>query len=180
MKTVRDRYGLLAEFDSPDRLLAAAQAARERGYTHVEAYAPFPVDGLAESLGATPRRIAPLMLLGGIIGAVAIYAIQYYSAVVDYPINVGGRPFDSWPAFVPPALEMAVLGAALAGAIGTLLRDGLPRFHHPLFGIARFERASCDRFFLCIRASDPHFKAEATRRFLQDLAPEELAEVAIS
>ncbi|HUH94338.1 MAG TPA: DUF3341 domain-containing protein [Casimicrobiaceae bacterium] len=173
------RYGLLAEFGSGDRLIRAAREAVAAGYTQVEAYAPLHLEGLSETLHGSPRiRIALLMLLGAITLGVATYAVQYYAAVFDYPINVGGRPLDSWPAFIPPAVEMTLLGAALAGVIGTLLLDGLPRFHHPLFDVPRFAHASSDGFFLCIRAGDPRFEPKATRRFLSGIDALEVSEVA--
>jgi hypothetical protein len=173
------RYGLLAEFRSGEGLLHAARAVAAAGYTDVEAYAPLHLEGLSEALHGGPRmRIPRLMLLGAIVFGAATYFVQYYAAVFNYPINVGGRPLDSWPAFIPPAVEMTVLGAALAGVIGTFVLDGLPRFHHPLFDVPRFVRASSDGFFLCIRASDPRFEVEATRRFLANIEALEVSEVA--
>jgi hypothetical protein len=174
----RVRYGLLAEFGSGERLLHAAREAMAAGYTEVEAYAPLHLEGLSETLHGRPRvRIPLLMLLGAIVFGAATYFVQYYAAVFNYPINVGGRPLDSWPAFIPPAVEMTVLGAALAGVIGMYLLDRLPRFHHPLFDVPAFARASSDAFFLCIRASDPRFEVEAARRFLSGIDALEVSEV---
>lgn len=170
-------YGLLLEFDSADQLLKATRYAREHGFCELEAYSPFPVEGLAEALGATRSRVPLLVLIGGILGAFFGYFIQYYSAVIAYPINVGGRPYHSWPAFVPVTVELTILGAALAGVIGTLFLNRLPRFHHPMFNAARFDLASRDRFFLCLKASDPRYGKEDTRVFLEKLEPLSISEV---
>ena len=170
-------YGLLLELDSAEALLDAARHARAHGLCELEAYSPFPVEGLAEALDATRSRVPLLVLIGGILGAVAGYFIQYYSAVIDYPINIGGRPFHSWPAFIPVAVELTILGAALAGVVGALILNGLPRFYHPVFNAAHFERASQDRFFLCLKASDPRYGRQETRRFLEELRPLAISEV---
>ena len=170
-------YGLLLEFDSAEALLDATRRAHAHGMRELEAYSPFPIEGLAEALGTSRNRVPLLVLVGGILGAVFGYFIQYYSAVIDYPINVGGRPYHSWPAFIPVAVELIILGAALAGVIGTLVLNGLPRFHHPVFNAARFERASRDRFFLCVKAIDPRYTEQDTRRFLEELRPLAISEV---
>lgn len=172
------RYGLLAEFDNAERLLSAAARARQEGkYTAIEAYSPFPVPGMTEALDHRPDHIPLFVLLGAICGGVGTFALEWYSAVIDYPINVGGRPTDSWQAFLPPAIEMTVLFAVVFGVLGMLLRNGLPRLHHPLFGVAAFERASSDRFFLLLRADDPRFDAQTAHAFLQSLAPVSISEV---
>jgi len=164
-----DIYGLLAEFGSPNELLQAAQETKRRGYRRVDAYSPFPIEGLAESLGMHRTRLPFLVLLGGIIGGLSGYGMQYYASVFSYPLNVGGRPLHSWPAFVPVTFELTILGAALTAVIGMLMLNGLPRPYHPLFGIDAFARATQDRFFLCIEAVDPLFDRSATREFLQSL-----------
>jgi hypothetical protein len=172
-------YGVLAEFASAEQLLTAV--ARARSETHhaiLEAYSPLPIEGLVEALG--PRkadRIPFWMLLGAILGGAGTFALEWYAAVWNYPINVGGRPTGSWPAFLPPAIEMTVLGAALFGVLAMLIGNGLPRWHHPLFAVESFGRASNDRFFLLLRAVDPAFDARGAREFLQTLTPLTIREV---
>lgn len=163
--------GWLAQFADADALLAAALCLRAQGYTHLEAYTPFAVEGLAEALGPVRNRIPLLVLLGGLCGGFGTLALEYYSAVIDYPIDVGGRPNASWPAFIPAALEMTILFAALFGIIGMLVANGLPRLNHPLFGVPRFEAASRDGFFLWLRAEEVRFDAEKARADLARLAP---------
>jgi hypothetical protein len=164
-------YGMLAEFRSSEALLAAARKARELGYTRIEAYAPFPIEGLAEATGFRRNWIPAIVLAGGVVGGLGGYFMQWYSAVISYPINSGGRPAHSWPAFIPATFELTILVAALAGVAGMLLLNGLPRLHHPLFNVREFELASRNRFFLCVRAAAPKFEARATRDFLQHLDP---------
>jgi hypothetical protein len=171
------RHALLAEFASAGQLIDAVRRARAERYGAIEAYSPFPIEGLADALGKTRDRVPLLMLLGAIAGGVGTFALEWYSAVFDYPLNIGGRPTGSWQAFLPPAIEMTVLGAALFGVIAMLVGNGLPRLHHPLFGAAAFERASDDRFFLLLRADDPHFDAARAREFLDALAPLTISEV---
>jgi hypothetical protein len=160
-------HGCLAQFASVPTLLAAVKQLRMDGYTRLEAYTPFAVDGLAEALGPVRNRIPLLMLLGGLAGGLGMLALQYYAAVIDYPIDVGGRPDASWPAFIPAALEMTILFAALAGIIGMLVGNGLPRLNHPLFDSERFEAASRDGLFVLLRADDPRYEID---RVLHDLA----------
>jgi len=164
-------YGLLAEFKDADALVAAATRTRDEGYARVDAYAPFSVPGLPEAVGFRRDRVALVTLIGGIIGGGGIYFLQWYSAVVNYPINSGGRPFNSWPAFIPPTFECTVLGAALFAFFGYLLLSGLPKLHHPIFNAKEFDLATRSRFFLCIEALDPKFEREATERFLSSLDP---------
>jgi hypothetical protein len=172
-------HGVLAEFASAEQLLAAVTRARtETSHAILEAYSPLPIEGLVEALG--PRktdRIPFWMLLGAIAGGIGTFALEWYAAVWNYPINVGGRPTGSWPAFLPPAIEMAVLGAAVFGVLAMLIGNGLPRWHHPLFAVDRFGRASNDRFFLLIRAVDPDFDAQRAHEFLQTLTPLMVREV---
>lgn len=161
-------YGALAELASPAALLAAAQTAGRHGYSHVEAFSPFPVEGLAKVLGRRDRRVLRLGLIGGIVGAIVGFGMQVYTNY-DYPINVGGRPLYAWPAFLMVGLWITILGAALAAGLGMLALNRLPRLNHPLFAASRFHLASRDRFFLCIRSTDPQFSAEETPRFLTGL-----------
>jgi hypothetical protein len=170
-------YGLLAEFPSAESLCAAARHVRARGYTRVEAYAPFAIEGLDEIVGARTGWIAPITLLGGLLGGAGTYFLQWYAAVVDYPLNIGGRPLHSWPAFIPATFEITILGAALAAVVAMLVANGLPRLHHPLFEVEEFELASRNRFFLCLPAHDPVFAPGPARRLLQGLQPLLLREV---
>jgi len=170
-------YGLLAEFEHPHELLAAAATARDAGYRRVEAYSPIPLEGMTEALGTVPTQLPRLTLLGGLLGAAVGYALQYWVAVIEYPLNVGGRPLHSWPAFLPIVFELAVLGASLTAVLGMLALNGLPRPHHPLFAVPEFRLASRDRFFLCIEARDAKFDLDQTRSFLSELHPKSLIEV---
>jgi hypothetical protein len=170
-------YGLLAEFAGPTELLAAARRAYEAGFRHIDAYSPFPVEGLAEELGFHKTRLPWLVFLGGLIGCVGGFFLQYYAMVIDYPFNVGGRPLNSWPMFIPVTFELTILGAALFAVLGMLALNGLPMPYHPVFHVPRFALASRDRFFLCIEATDPKFDREETARFLAELQPSELTEV---
>jgi hypothetical protein len=170
-------YGLLAEFDSPADLLRASRAAFGEGYRRMEAYSPFPVEDLADALGQRPSKLPLVVLFGGILGGLAGYCLQYYVEVIGYPKNIGGRPFHSWPAFIPVTFECTVLGAALSAVLGMLALNGLPMPYHPLFHIPSFARASRDGFFLSIKADDPKFDIEATTRFLKGLDPRDVQEV---
>jgi hypothetical protein len=170
-------YAMVAEFADPTSLLAAVRACRAR-YANVDAYAPYAVDGLAEALGFRRNRVPLVTLIGGFAGGAGIYALQWYSAVIDYPINSGGRPIDSWPVFVIPTFELAVLGAALAAFIGMLALNGLPRLRHPIFNARDFDLASRNRFFVAVRATDPAFDADDVRRMLEALHPIRVVEVA--
>lgn len=164
-------YGMLAEFRDGDALLDAARAARADGWPEVEAYAPFAVEGLDEAVGMRGNRVPLLALLGGIAGGVGTYFLQWYSAVVDYPVNIGGRPLHSWPAFLPATFEITILGAALAAGIGMLALNGLPRLYHPLFALEEFESATRNRFFLCLRARGLGFDQARAGAFLHSLDP---------
>ncbi|HYG78433.1 MAG TPA: DUF3341 domain-containing protein [Planctomycetota bacterium] len=170
-------YGIMAEFDSPEHLIEAVRRVREEGYQKIEAYTPFPVEGLAAALGYTHTGIPTLVLLGGIAGAIFGYGLQYWTMVIDYPLNIGGRPLHSWPAFIPSTFETTVLFAALTAVLGMLFMNGLPTPYHPVFNVPRFALASNDRFFLCVQARDPRFEPEATKNFLQTLKPREVSEV---
>ncbi len=170
-------YGLMAEFDDVQQLVEAARRTREAGYRDYDAYTPIPVEELAEVMHAHDTRLPWLVLAGGILGGLGGYALQYWTSVLDYPINVGGRPLHSWPAFIPPAFETTILGAALFCVLGMLALNGLPMPYHPVFNVPRFALSSRDRFFLCIEATDPIFHPESTRRFLERFGPREVSEV---
>ena len=177
MSEYPDLYGLMAEFDSPDALLEAARRAYGTGYRKLNAYAPFPVHGLAEAVGHRRTRLPLIVLIGGIVGGVGGYLLQYWTMAIDYPLNVAGRPLNSWPAFIPVTFETTVLFAALSAVFGMLALNGLPQPYHPVFNAPSFHMASRDRFFLCIRAADPYFDRVETRRFLESLGPKDVAEV---
>ena len=164
-------YGLMAEFDTPEALLEAAQRAYASGYRRMDAYSPFPVDGLAEAVGFRHTHLPLIVLIGGILGGVGGFLLQYWISVIDYPVNVGGKPYNSWPAFIPVTFETTVLAAALTAVLAMLALNGLPMPYHPVFNVDRFALASRDQFFLCIEATDPNFDSENTRRFLEGLAP---------
>jgi hypothetical protein len=172
-----DYFGILAEFADADKLVSAAREVHKAGYRQVEAYSPLPVEGLAEALGFRRTRLPQVVLAGGIVGFFAGWALQYYATVVAYPLNVGGRPVNSWPSFIPVIFEMTVLFAALFAVLGMLAMNGLPRPYHPLFAIPKFGRASQDRFFLLILARDSLFHPTTTRQFLERLDPREVNDV---
>lgn len=167
----------MAEFETTDELLAAAAKARDAGYRKMDAYAPFPVHGLREALGVPKTKLPYLIFLGGAVGGLSGYFMQYFAMAIHWPMNVGGRPTHSWPNFIPITFEMTVLFASLTAFICIIVLNGLPQPYHPVFNVARFERASTDRFFLCIEASDPKFDVTATRTFLQGLSCHSVAVV---
>ena len=164
-------YGLLAEFEEADAVLDAARKAYAAGYRQMNAYTPFPLEGLSAALGQKPTRLPWLVLAGGILGGCSGYFMLYYACVISYPINVGGRPLHSWPSFMPITFEMTVLGAAFAAFLGMLALNGLPHPNHPLFAVPAFSLATRNRFFLCIQVRDPQFHLEQTRRFLEEMSP---------
>lgn len=172
-------YGLMAEFDNSDALLAAARGVRDAGYTKIDAYTPMPIHGLGEAVGFRDKdnKVAPAVLTGGIIGLLVGAGLQYWTSVIAYPMNIGGRPYNSWPMFVPPAFETTILFAAFAAVFGMLAMNGLPQPYHPVFNAPRFHLASQERFFLVVEAADPKFEADGTRRLLDSLEPKEIVEV---
>ena len=162
-------YGLMAEFDSPEALLEAGRRAFAAGFRKMDAYSPFPVDGLAEAIGFHHTRVPLIVLIGGIIGCLVGFYLQYWVAVIDYPLNIGGRPLNSWPSFIPVTFELTILIAALFAFFGVLALNRLPMPYHPVFNVERFQLASRNRFFLCIEAVDSNFEPERTRRFLDEI-----------
>ena len=164
-------YGLLAEFKHPEDLVECARRARERGYKRMDGFSPFPVEHLAEELGSHGTRVPAIALAGGLIGGIGGYLMQYLSAAAFYPINVGGRPFHSWPSFIIVTFEMTILSAGLFTVFGMLALNGLPKPHHPVFAVPQFSLATDDGFFFCIEAADPQFDPDKTRSFLQELNP---------
>jgi hypothetical protein len=166
--TERLPFGILAEFETPEQLIAAARNAVAAGYRRMDTYTPMPVHGLAEILGVKRAAVARIVLTGGILGCIGGYALQYYMTVMSYAHNVGGRPVHSWPAYIPVTFETTVLCASLAAVLGMLALNGLPMPYHPVFNVPAFNRASQDRFFLCIQSDDPEFDLEKTRVFLEN------------
>jgi hypothetical protein len=172
-------HGLMAEFDDANALVLAAASARDAGYRRMDAYSPFPIEELHDALGSHHSRLPLIVLIGGLVGCVAGFLLQYWASAIAYPINVGGRPFNSWPAFIPVTFECTILGAALSAVLGMLALNGLPMPYHPVFNVPRFALASRNRFFLCIEARDAKFELEGTRQFLETLKPREVSAVAM-
>lgn len=172
-----DVYGLVARFESPEALLQAAHQTREAGYTATDCHTPIPVHGLAEALGMKRSKLASLVLAGGILGGLGGFYLQYWISAVTYPLNVGGRPYFSWPAFIPVIFECIILGAALTTILSLLVLNKLPEPYHSVFNTPDFDRASNDGFFLAIEAADPNYDAKKTRSFLEGLKPMAVHEV---
>ena len=171
-------YGVVAEFPTPHELIHAVEKTREAGYRRIEAYTPFPVEGLAEALALKRNNVPLITLIGGLTGGLGGFFFQYWVSVIAYPLNIGGRPLNSWPAFIPVTFELTVLGAALSAVFGMLALNGLPRPHHPLFNVKRFvKHAASDRFYLCIEARDPKFSLADSSRFLHGLKATHVSEV---
>ena len=164
-------YGLAAEFATSEHLLTAAKRLREAGYRRLDAYTPFAMEGLTEVLRAADKRLPIIVLIGGVLGGIVTFALQYYGWVINYPLNVGGRPLNSWPAFLVPSIVLTILSAALTAFIAMLARNRLPRPYHPLFNTPGFDRSSQDRFFLCVQAEDARFDKVATWQALLDCRP---------
>jgi hypothetical protein len=171
-------YGLMAEFTHHEALLAAAERTYAEGYRRLDAYTPFPIHGLSEALGRRRTAVPLIVLLGGMTGGLGGYFMQWYAMGIDYPLNIGGRPLHSWPAFIPITFELTILCAALSAIIGMLALNRLPEPYHPVFNVPEFRRASLDRFFLCIEATDPKFNLSDTRAFLESFRPQSIREVA--
>ena len=171
-------YGLLAEFDNPEELIQAVRRARAAGYRRMDAYTPFPVEHLVEELGFRRTALPLVVFIGGLVGCAGGFFLQYWISAIDYPLNIGGRPLNSWPAFIPVTFEMTILIAALSAVLGMLAMNGLPMPYHPLFNSPRFALASRNRFFLCIEAGDKQFNREGTAKFLSELKPKGVSEVA--
>ncbi len=170
-------HGLIAEFSDRHELLTAAQRAYDAGYRRMDAYSPFPIEGLAEAIGRKRTAIPFIVLCGGIVGGLGGYLMEWYAMKVDYPLNIGGRPLHSWPMFIPITFELTVLVASLSAVIGMLALNKLPEPYHAVFNAPGFERASTDKFFLCIESRDPKFDLSSTKKFLEALNPESVSEV---
>jgi hypothetical protein len=170
-------YGLMAEFETPSQLVAAAHAVHAAGYKKVEAYSPYPIEEVSEALDHHKSKMPLLVLGGGLFGMAAGFGLAYWSSVIEYPMNIAGKPFNSWPAFIVPTFETTILFAALTAVFGMLALNGLPMPYHPVFNVPAFARASRDRYFLCIEAEDAKYDTADTRRFLETLRPVEVTEV---
>jgi hypothetical protein len=170
-------YGVMGEFETPEKLLHAAEKVREAGYRRFEAYSPFPLEGLSEAMGLKRNLVPLITLIGGLTGGIGGFGFQYWASAIAYPMNIGGRPLNSWPAFIPVTFELTILGAALSAVFGMLALNKLPQPHHPVFNVHRFSHATTDRFFICIEARDPKFHLADTARFLQGLQAHHVSEV---
>ena len=170
-------YGVIAEFNDPQTLLDAANAVREKGYTSVDAFSPFPIHGLAEAVGFHKTRLSTIVLGMGILGGIGGFFMCWYANVISYPLNIGGKPLNSWPAWIPITFECTILLAAFGAVFGMLALNGLPMPYHPVFNVRRFDSASRDKFFLVIQARDPQFRLEEARSFLETLGPREVTDV---
>lgn len=171
-------FGLMAEFGGPRRLIRAIEAAREAGYTEMDAFTPYPIEEVWEALGHHKSKLPAIVLGGGILGALLGFGLQYWTSVIAYPLNIGGRPLNSWPAFIPITFEMTILVATFFAVLGMFALNGLPQPYHPVFNVERFALASRDRYFLCVGAWDPIFDRQATAEFLKNQQPDEVSEVA--
>ena len=170
-------YGMMAEFDTPVALVEAAKRTYQAGYKRIDAYTPFPVEGLAEEIGFHRDEVPLVVLIGGMVGGLTGYLMQYWMSAVAYPLNIGGKPYHSWPAFIVITFEMTILFAGISAVFGMLALNGLPMPYHPVFNVPRFTRASRDRFFLVVFSSDVKYDPAATRQFLESLDPRSVSEV---
>lgn len=177
MRPKTETYGMMAEFDDAQTLVDAANRAREAGYSQLDAFTPFPVEGLHEAIGFHHTRLPLVVLVGGIIGFVTGFGMQYFAQVIHYPLNIGGKPLNSWPAWIPITFELTILFAAFAAIFGMLALNGLPQPYHPVFNVSRFVFATRDQFFLLIEARDPKFRRDETKEFLRSLRPLEVSDV---
>lgn len=170
-------YGLMAEFDNPTDVIVAAKRAYAAGYRRMDAYSPYPMEELSDAIGFHKTRVPLVVLVGAILGGLSGYLLQYWISVISYPLNIGGRPYHSWPAFIIVTFEMTILFGGISAVVGMLALNGLPMPYHPVFNNPRFSAASRDRFFLCIEAADPQFDVVSTGTFLQGLNARDVAEV---
>jgi hypothetical protein len=167
----------MAEFESSTELVMATKAAYAAGYRKMDAYSPFPIEEASEALGFHKSRVPMIVLLGGLLGGIGMYGLQYWINVISFPLNIGGKPFQSWPAFIVPTFEVTILFAGLAGVFGMFALNGLPQPYHPVFNVDRFAMVTRDKFFLCVEAADPHFDLIGTQQFMESLRPLSISEV---
>lgn len=177
MKPRHEIYGVMGEFHSAEELIEAVHKLREAGFRKMDAFTPYPIEELSEALGHHRSKLPPIVLGGGILGAIGGYSLQYWASAIVYPMNIGGRPVHSWPAFIVPTFETTILAAALSAILGMFFLNGLPQPYHPVFNVPRFALASRDRYFLVIEARDPKFDREATSRLLTELHASEVSDV---
>jgi len=170
-------FGLMAEFETPTDLVRACKAAYAEGYRDMDAYSPFPIEAASEAIGFHKSAVPLITLIGGILGGTSGFALQYWINVIAYPLNIGGKPYNSWPAFIVPTFEMTILFAGLVGMFGMFALNGLPRPYHPVFHVEQFSKVTRDRFFLCVEATDPKFDLTGTQQFMERLKPLSIAEV---
>jgi hypothetical protein len=171
-------HGVMGEFASPQDLVTAIEKVREEGYTKLDAYTPFPIEEAWEALGHHKSPVPLIVLIGGMVGGLSGFFLQYWVSVIEYPLNVGGRPLNSWPSFIPVTFECTILGAVLAAVAGVFILNGLPEPYHPVFNVQRFAFASRNRYFLCIEAVDPKFDRDTAHQLLLDLHAVEATDVA--
>jgi len=170
-------YGVMAEFDNPTDLVAAARRTYEAGYRRINGYSPYPIEELSEAIGFHHTRLPLIVLIGGVLGGLGGFFMQYWMAVIDYPLNVGGKPYNSWPAFIPITFECSILCAALAAVLGMLALNKLPQPYHPVFNAPNFALATRDRFFLVIESKDPKFEHDSVVSFMQGFGPRDVSDV---
>jgi Protein of unknown function (DUF3341) len=170
-------HGVMGEFSDPGELVEAIEHARAAGYTKLDAYTPYPIEEVWEAIGHHKSPVPFIVLCGGIVGGLGGFFLQYWVSAIEYPINIGGRPFNSWPAFIPVTFECTILGAVLAAVAGVFILNGLPEPYHPVFNVDRFASASRDRYFLCIEARDPKFDRDRAHQFLAELRASEVNDV---
>ena len=176
-KPMEGTYGVIAEFNNPQELLDAANATREAGYKNFDAYSPFPIHGLSEAVGFPYTRLSSIVLAMGVIGGLSGFLMCWYANVISYPLNIGGKAYNAWPAWIPITFECTILLAAFGAVFGMLALNGLPMPYHPVFNVKRFEQASRDRFFLVIQSRDPQFEVDRVFQFLESLQPREVNDV---
>jgi hypothetical protein len=170
-------FGMMAEFDTPTDIVVAAQRTSEAGYKKIDAYSPFPIEELAEAIGFHTNGVALVTLVGGLLGLFGGFMLQWWVSTISYPVNIGGRPPNSWPSFIPVTFEMTILFAGLSAVLGMLVLNGLPMPYHPVFNVPRFVRATHDKFFLIIFSSDPRYDSIQTRAILESLGGKSISEV---
>jgi len=178
-KTDPHLYGVMAQFDDPSSLVAAARETYEAGYRQINGYSPFPIEELTEAIGFKRSVLPIIVLIGGIVGALGGFFMQYWMEVINYPLNVGGKPYNSWPAFIPITFETTVLVAAFSAVLGMLILNKLPQPYHPVFNVPNFALATRDRFFLAVEANDPKFDHGKVVELLKSLNATEVSDVEV-